>query len=437
MQEINIQDLLNGQLVNYASYDNLRKIGSAIDGLKNAARKVIFTVHEKKIKEKTKVLQLSNKCAEYADYLHGSLDGVVVTLGQDFAGTNNIPLLQKFGNFGTRCIQESSAPRYIFAKGSDELFNLFKYEDDEILDQQYFEGSRIEPKFYVPSLPMLLVNGSEGVSSGFAQKILPRNPENLKQYILEKLSGKEPSEELLSPWIKGFNGGFWHSNEEPNKWWISGKFEHLKQYDYLITEIPFSYDLKTYTNILDDLVEKKEIIRYSNESDGENSLKFRITVPKGIDTSFNSMIDRLKINKPISENYTSIDENLKVREFASAKEIIDYYIDVKLRYLEKRKASIIEKLKSESKILENKCRFLELCINKKIVIAGKKKTEIESDLKSNKFDEDSFSYLLGMPIYSLTTEKFEELKAKLAEVNKNIETVGKTSIQTMWKKDLK
>ena len=93
MQEIKIQDLLNKQLVNYASYDNIRKIGSAIDGLKNASRKVIFTVLEKKIKEKTKVLQLSNKCAEYADYLHGSLDGVVVTLAQDFAGTNNIPLL--------------------------------------------------------------------------------------------------------------------------------------------------------------------------------------------------------------------------------------------------------------------------------------------------------------------------------------------------------
>ncbi len=435
MREINVQDLLNNQLVNYASYDNIRKIGSAIDGLKNAARKVVFTVLEKKIKEKTKVLQLSNKCAEYADYLHGSLDGVVVTLGQDFAGTNNIPLLQKFGNFGTRCIQEASAPRYIFAKGSDELFNLFKNEDDDILDQQYFEGNRIEPKFYVPTLPMLLVNGSEGVSSGFAQKILPRNPENLKQYILEKLSGKEPSEELLNPWIKGFNGGFWHSKEEPNKWWVSGKFEHLKQYDYLITEIPFSYDLKSYTKLLDDLVEKKEIIRYSNESDGENSLKFRITVPKGIDTSFNSMIDRLKINKPISENYTSIDENLKVREFKSAKEIIDYYIGIKLKYLQKRKSFIIEKYNNELKILENKFRFLNLYISKKLTISDKSKVELETELKNLGFDD--CSYLIGMPIYSLTTDKLKELETSIEKLKKEIETVTKTSIQTMWKKELK
>ena len=120
-----VQDFFNTKLVNYASYDNLRKIASFIDGFKNASRKVMYTVHEKKIKDKTKVLQLSNKCAEFADYLHGSLDGVVVTLAQDFAGTNNIPLLQKSGNFGTRSVQEASAPRYIFANGSKNFFELF------------------------------------------------------------------------------------------------------------------------------------------------------------------------------------------------------------------------------------------------------------------------------------------------------------------------
>lgn len=431
MQEIKIQDLLNKQLVNYASYDNIRKIGSAIDGLKNASRKVIFTVLEKKIKEKTKVLQLSNKCAEYADYLHGSLDGVVVTLAQDFAGTNNIPLLQKFGNFGTRCIQEASAPRYIFARGSDELFDLFK--DTEILEQQYFEGSRIEPKFYVPTLPMLLVNGSEGVSSGFAQKILPRNPENLKKYILEKLSGKEPSEELLKPYAKNFKGNF--RKEVPNKWYIEGVVEHVKNNEYLITEIPFSYDLKTYTNVLDELVESKAIIRYSSESDGENVLRFRVTLPKGVN---DSLITRLKLYKIVNENYTAIDENLKVREFKSAKEIIDYYIDIKLKFLQKRKTYIIEKLNKDFKIHENKLRFLNMYISKELSITDKSKSELEIELEKLNFEKfDGYSYLISMPIYSLTTDKIKELETSIEKLKKEIETVTKTSIEQMWRKDLK
>lgn len=433
MQEIKIQDLLNKELVNYASYDNIRKIGSAIDGLKNASRKVIFTVLEKKIKEKTKVLQLSNKCAEYADYLHGSLDGVVVTLAQDFAGTNNIPLLQKFGNFGTRCIQEASAPRYIFAKGSDELFDLFK--DSEILEQQYFEGSRIEPKFYTPTLPMLLVNGSEGVSSGFAQKILPRNPENLKKYILEKLSGKEPSEELLNPYAKNFKGNFRKDVEVPNKWYIEGVVEHVKNNEYLITEIPFTYDLKTYTNVLDDLVESKTIIRYSSESDGENILRFRVTLPKGVN---DSLISRLKLYKIVNENYTAIDENLKVREFKSAKEIIDYYIYIKLKFLQKRKTYIIEKLNKDFKILENKLRFLNMYISKELSITDKSKSELEIELEKLNFDKfDGYSYLIGMPMYSLTTDKIKELETSIEKLKKEIETVTKTSIEQMWRKDLK
>lgn len=433
MQEIKIQDLLNKELVNYASYDNIRKIGSAIDGLKNASRKVIFTVLEKKIKEKTKVLQLSNKCAEYADYLHGSLDGVVVTLAQDFAGTNNIPLLQKFGNFGTRCIQEASAPRYIFAKGSDELFDLFK--DSEILEQQYFEGSRIEPKFYTPTLPMLLVNGSEGVSSGFAQKILPRNPENLKKYILEKLSGKEPSEELLNPYAKNFKGNFRKDVEVPNKWYIEGVVEHVKNNEYLITEIPFTYDLKTYTNVLDDLVESKTIIRYSSESDGENILRFRVTLPKVVN---DSLITRLKLYKIVNENYTAIDENLKVREFKSAKEIIDYYIYIKLKFLQKRKTYIIEKLNKDFKILENKLRFLNMYISKELSITDKSKSELEIELEKLNFDKfDGYSYLIGMPMYSLTTDKIKELETSIEKLKKEIETVTKTSIEQMWRKDLK
>ncbi len=430
MIKIKVSSLMNEQLVNYASYDNLRKIGSAIDGLKNASRKVLFTVHEKRIKEKTKVLQLSNKCAEYSDYLHGSLDGVVVTLGQDFAGSNNIPLLQKFGNFGTRCIHEASAPRYIFARGSDEFFKLFKYEDDEILEQQTFEGSRIEPRFYVPALPMLLVNGSEGVSSGFAQKILPRNPGNLKRYIVKVINGETPSEDLLIPWIKGFNGEFeW----DETRWLIKGKITHVKANEYTIDEIPFTYDLKGYTDILDSLVEAKKLLRYVNESDGENVLKFRIFTPRG----YNPTLQDLKLIKPVTENFTAIDENLRIREFKSAKEIMDYYIDVKLRYLSKRRSHIVESLNRSLKILQNKARFLDMVIKKEIIVSDKSKSALEKLLKELKFDSvDGYGYIISMPIYSLTKDKKKELDSSIAKLRKEISEALKISIGKMWEGDL-
>ena len=178
-----ITEFFNTDYVNYSSYDNLRKIASLLDGQKNAARKILYTILAKNIKEKIKVSQLGSKVAEFAEYLHGNMDNVIVNLAQDYTGTNNLPLLQKKGNFGTRFAQEASASRYIFTYGSDNLFKLFNKDDIEILTKQYFEGQEIEPMFYVPNLPILVINGSEDVSSGFAQKILPRSVNDVKRNL--------------------------------------------------------------------------------------------------------------------------------------------------------------------------------------------------------------------------------------------------------------
>lgn len=439
MQEINIQDFLNHELVNYASYDNLRKIGSCIDGLKNASRKVMFTIHEKKIKEKVKVSQLSAKCAEYSDYLHGdTLWNVVVTLGKDYAGTNNIPLIKKFGNFGTRCINESSAPRYIFAKGSDEFFNIFKYEDDPVLEQQYFEGNRIEPRFYVPTLPMLLVNGSEGVSSGFAQKIFPRNPDNLKKYIKCILNDKPTDDSLLDVWFKGFKGDVIKDTETEGKWWFKGKVEHLNHYEYLITEIPLNYDLKSYIKVLEDLTETGAINKWENCSDGENNLQFKVWIPKGVDTSEIALCERLKLIKTMTENYTCIDESNKIIEFDSAQEIMIHYMTVKIEYLQKRKDYIINTYTDNMEILKNKIRFLELYIDGTLKINNVPIKEITDFLEKSEFlkIEDSYNYLLSMPIYSLTKEKLDILKNELNKTIKQLKELKETSIQTMWLNEL-
>jgi DNA topoisomerase-2 len=128
-----ITEFFSTDFVNYASYSNLRMIASLMDGQKNASRKIIYTILQKNIKEKIKVSQLGSKVAEFAEYLHGNMDGVIVNLAQDFVGTNNTPLLHKKGNFGTRFAQEASASRYIFTYGSENLFNLFKKEDNNIL----------------------------------------------------------------------------------------------------------------------------------------------------------------------------------------------------------------------------------------------------------------------------------------------------------------
>lgn len=432
-----LSNFFNSDFVDYASYDNLRKIGSCIDGLKNASRKVIFTVLEKNIKEPIKVSQLANKVAEYAEYLHGSLDGVVVNLGQDFAGTNNVPLLQKKGNFGTRFAQEASAPRYIFTYGSKNLFTLFKKEDLKILKEQMFEGERIEPVFYVPTLPLILVNGSEGVSSGFAQKILPRNPKNIIKYLTNKIQGKRNNKDLLKPFFNDFKGTV-EQGETSFQWLIKGKIERTNKNQITISEIPVGYDLKTYIKVLKTLEDNKVILDWDDLSDKE--FKFIVKMnPKDLDKlSEDEILDRLKLVKKVTENLTCLNANNQIQEFQSAEEILDYYFKVKMEYLGKRKDYLVQELKTDLDILNAKITFIKAILDKSLVIEKQPKDKIVKNLEKiiTVKVQDSYDYLLNMPLYSLTLEKIKALTETLKNSKLKLKETQEKTLENFWLEDL-
>ena len=438
---VKIEEFLNTRLSNYASYDNLRKIGSYIDGLKNASRKVLYTIHEKNIKDTEKVSRLASKCSEFSDYLHGDgLWRVIVTLGQDFAGTNNIPLIQKFGAFGCRSNNEPGAPRYIHASGSKMFFNLFNYKDDDILIKQTFEGTDIEPRFYVPTVPIILVNGSEGVSSGFAQKILARNPKNIIKYIQNFLNKKATKKDWLNPFYNGYNGDIIRDPnfpDDPKKWLVNGKVEKVKNNVYRIKEIPFTYDLNSYLKVLDSLEESKTILSYTDMSDGDCKLEFEVKVPK--DFKHDDVLKILKLQKPITENYTCIDENNKIRIFEDSEEIIKSFIDIKLKFIQKRKEFLEKTLQDELDILNSKILFITMVIDKKLKINNVPKEQVIealSKVKNIVKVQDSYDYLLKMPIYSLTKEKVEDLKNQALSKSSELEILKKMSKEQIWLKDL-
>lgn len=436
---MNLQEFFNTDFVDYASYDNLRKIASCIDGQKNAARKVLYTVLEKNIKDRIKVSQLGSKVAEFAEYLHGNMDGVIVNLAQDFTGTNNLPLLQKKGNFGTRFANEASASRYIFTYGSDAFFKLFNKNDNNILKNQTFEGEKIEPMFYLPSLPLILINGSEGVSSGFAQKILPRSFKKIKEYIEAILNNEKPSKNLLKPSFNGFRGKV-VQGENNKQWLIKGVIKRVNQTTLVIDELPIGYDLKSYIKVLDTLEESKIINGYKDLSDND-VFKFEVKMYAADLNSLSEddLIQKLKLVKTVTENYTCLDENNKIIEFETVDEIISHYINIKRTYLNSRKDYMLTSLNDKLSVLTSKITFIRKIINGELVIQKRPKADIEQDLA--KISEivtvnDSYDYLLNMPLYSLTKERLQKLSDEFKECKTAIQELKKTTINELWLNDL-
>lgn len=435
-----ISEFFNKDYVDQASYDNLRKVASLIDGQKNASRKILYTILEKNIKEKIKVSQLGSKVAEFAEYLHGNLDGVIVNLAQDFPGSNNIPLLQKKGNFGTRFSQEASASRYIYSYGTDEFFNLFKKDDIAILKHQFFEGQQIEPMFYVPSLPILAINGSEGVSSGFAQKILPRDPKKIKLYINNKLNGRRTNGDPFVPFYNGF-GGTIEQGENSSQWLINGIVTRKGINKVEISEVPIGYDLKGYLGVLDELEDKGTIQSYRDKSENDNFL-FEVTIPsKSLkEWDDNELMNKLKLIKKVTENYTVIDENNKIQVYESIQEIIDKYIEVKLHYMGLRKAHITQRMEEEIRYDYSKYLFIKMIVENKLKINKRKKSDIVEDLaKIEKIIEKdgSYDYLLNMNLLSLTEERMSKLENDIKIKKSELDELLKKSINDLWIEEIK
>ena len=439
MKKLNVSDFLNKELVNYASYDNLRKIGSCIDGQKNASRKVLYTVLDKNIKDEIKVSQLDSKSAEYADYLHGSMSGVIVNMASKYPGSNNLNLLHPEGNFGTRYENAASAPRYIFTHKSNIVDSLFNPADRAILLHQTFEGNDIEPVYYLPNLPLLLINGSEGVSSGFAQKILPRNPDSIKKLVKDFLSNKKLNEALLIPHYNGFNGVI-EQGENQAQWLIKGVIKRINSSKIEITEVPIGVSLKGYLSILDDLEDAKIIKSYKDKSEND---KFHFEVvmsPTDLaKLSDDDLLVKLKLIKKVSENYTCMNELNKIQVFENSLEILKHYLNVKLKNIQRRKDYQLQKLEDDIKLDFSKYLFIKNIVEDKLIINKRKKSDIEIDL--DKIDniikrDDSFDYLLQMNILSLTEERMNKLQEDIKSKKESLDLLKEKTPEQIWKEEI-
>lgn len=424
----------------YAIYDSYRSIGNYVDGMKPSARKSIHTVKERNIRKPFKVAQLVSQIAADTQYIHGeqSLNGVVVGLATDYAGGNNINLLLPEGSFGNRTIQQASASRYIFTCKADAFDMVLNPSDDNNLIKQVFENEEIEPKYFVPILPMLLVNGNEGIGNGFAQKILSRNPKEIIKQLYNNLAGKKVTYNTLIPYFKGFNGKVVWDNELKN-WKIYGSFIKTGQTTIIVKEVPVGYDLEKWKEILDKLEDNKVIQSYNDKSE-DNKFETEIKVTREfLNQDDEKIFEKLKLIRRVSENFTCIDEDNKIREFNSIDEIFEAYISIRLNYYDKRKQYLIDKLEKELNFLSNRAKFIYYVIKGEISINNRSKNDIETQCSNKKLDkiDDKYDYLLNMNLWSLTKEKLSELKLKLDEKNKELKDVVETTINDMWIKDLK
>lgn len=440
IQQRTVTDFFDTEYLNYAKYTvENRAIPSCIDGLKPGQRKVIYVANNiwKTGNEKPlKLFQLSGRVASESFYHHGSSSLEVTMTGMAQSFKNSMPLLDGVGQFGSLRSPEAGAPRYISARLHPNFRLLYK--DFELLENKLEEGEKIEPEYFLPIIPTVILNGSSGIAIGFATNILNRNPTDVIDACLAVLNGKKIKS--LAPWINGFSGSFERDLTNPNTWIIKGSYKIVNTTTVKITEIPPGFTYEKYEEHLNNLADKKIITSYDDNSSEkiEYIVKFnRAHLSKLLSTD--RLDNILKINSRETENLTTIDETGNLKIFDKAEEIVEYFVKFRLGFYQKRKDYIIAKIQNEIQILNNKARFIKEIIQGNLKINNVPKQKIVDYLTAGKFDmvNDSYQYLLGMPIHSLTKEKYQELLNQVTDKNQELTDIQSKLPQDMYVEDLK
>lgn len=440
MNKRTVEDFFDTEYRAYALYTiENRALPSCVDGFKPAQRKIAFAANKLwrggSADKPMKVFQLGGQAAALSFFHHGSLDQTIIGMTQDFK--NSMPIFQGIGQFGSLRAPEAGAPRYVGVKFNDNFRRLYK--DFDLTTPQYEEGEEIEPKFFLPIIPTVLLNGGSGVAVGFATNILNRHPLDLLDATAEYLQSGTVSSPLY-PWVRGFNGSVEPVPDSGGRGWVFRGVYTVKNTSVVeVTEIPPSYTYEKYEAHLDSLVERGVIHAYEDSS--SDRVRYVLRFPRaGLATLMekDKLGDTLKMKESETENITTLDETGKLRVFNTAQELVAYFVKLRLSYYEKRKARLLHDLEHEISVLDGRVKFVQGVIKKKVSLADAPKAAIVEQVRALGISEQegTYDYLLSMPIYSLTQEKIEDLKGKLREKTEERALVEKTAPADFYLSDL-
>ena len=337
MNQKTISQFLSNEYKDFAMYViEGRAIPSVIDGFKPSQRKIINSCSDiwKNGSEKPlKIFQLAGKVAAEQFYHHGntSLEDAVITMAQKFK--NNMPLLDEIGQFGSLRSPNPGAARYIGTK-LNKNFRLL-YKDFELLTYKEEEGCVIEPHYFLPIIPTVLINGSMGVAVGFSSNILNRDPLDIINACESILKNKKYS--IIKPQIQGFTGQFINDPENPKRWIIRGIFNITNTSTVKILELPPSMTYEKYESILDELVKDGVIVSYDDNCKDNIDYIIKFTRESLSQLSEEKLIKTLKLEEYSTELFTTLDEFGKLKLFDNDSDIIEYFVSFRLKYYIKRK----------------------------------------------------------------------------------------------------
>jgi DNA topoisomerase II len=425
------QDFINKDLIHFSNYNLERAIPSVMDGLKVSQRKILYAAFKRDLKHEIRVAQFAGYVSEHSGYHHGeqSLNEAIIGMAQDFMGSNNIPWLVPQGQFGTRLQggKDSASPRYIHTYLQPGIRRIVPEADFAVLTYRDDDGLPVEPEWYAPVLPMLLVNGARGIGTGYSTYIPQYNPRQLRAMLTAWLNGiEEALDETLEPYFQGFKGKVSADGT------LTGVYRKEKE-EFVVTELPPGTWTQDYREFLEKELAEGRIKDFSDTStDTDVCVRIRGMEEKAL---VKSITDRVKLT-----NMHAFNSKGQVTKYDSPNAILKEYAVVRRALYETRRLKQIADLQAELPYHEDVMRFIEDQVADKPTLEFRKKSRdvCEAALAAAKYRKvsDSFDYIFRLPVSSFTSEQIDKHSKKLSELRAEIARLESLTAADLWLTEL-
>jgi len=493
---VTYEKFIHDEMIHFSKYDCDRSIPNGMDGLKISLRKILFSAFKKNLKTEIKVAQFSGYVSEHSGYHHGeaSLNAAIVGMAQNFVGSNNINLFEPNGQYGSRLQagKDSASERYIFTQLNKITRFIFRAEDDAVLTYLDDDGQSVEPIFYVPIIPMVLVNGVKGIGTGFSTDIMCYNPQEIIDYIKYKLtpaSAPAPAH-TINPYYKNFKGTIERivdasastSTSTPAKYLIKGCYTILDDKKIRITELPVGTWTEDYKKFIEQLIEpvaKKssdaaggsasasasaavQLVKDYNDMSTDAIVDITLTMMPNIIATYRdkvvehgcTMLEKCLglYTTQSTTNMNMFDANEKLKKYNTPEEIVDDYYPVRMEYYQKRKTYLLDALRKELLVLSNRARYISEILDDTIDLRRKTTAMMVQILKDRKYDAQQggdggdgdgdgdlvagYKYLLKLPMDSVSEENVEKLCTEKKKKEQELAHLESKTTENLWQDDL-
>lgn len=483
-KDVPYEEFVHKELIHFSNRDLERSINHMCDGLKESTRKILFTCLKRKLyTQEIRVAQLAGSVSELSAYHHGeaSLQQAIIGLAQVFVGANNINILMPNGQFGTR-IQggaDAASPRYIHTLLSQLARKVFREEDAAILKYLDDDGVPIEPEYYIPVIPMILVNGGLGIGTGFSTNVPSHNPSDVIDLCMrtcaaldEAVGMIENADDLsrsydtvmsmmypeIKPWYLGFTGTIIPHKE--SSFASKGVYRWIDDQTVEITELPIGTWTDDYKDFLTSMITNgSSVLRDFENHYTAKTVKFILKLyPNarvGAEATFEADFKLVSTKNLSTNNIHLYGADGAIKKFANTIDVFREWACVRIAKYMERKHQQLKMMEHEYKILSSKVRFIQDIIDNKVKVMNKKQSEVEDQLRSLKYPQmseptdengsedtsgtsspNNYNYLIRMPISQLTFEKKQALEKEANKLNGEIRALRAKPVQHIWRDEL-